>query len=94
MSSAETRSVTTVEELSAAELRRLLGRAVSRYAQLTATGTEATSPFPADATPSPTEVAVTVCAMLEQAGIEVFELGLWNAWGTGSSATPHRGGRS
>jgi hypothetical protein len=32
-------------------------------------------------TPTAADVAIAVTAMLESAGIEIFELGLWNSWG-------------
>lgn len=68
-----------------------LARAVSEFAQAASEG-RAGDPFPPEEVPSPTEVAVTVCAMLEQAGIEVFELGLWRAWGTSEEAISEQRG--
>lgn len=73
-----------VDELPADALPELLGRAVTRYAEL-AGERPGLAPFAPETGPSPTAVAVTVSAMLEQAGIEVFELGLWRAWGAGGA---------
>lgn len=41
-------------------------------------------PFPEDDEVTATEVLVTVSEMLEAVDVEVFELGIWQAWGRGS----------
>lgn len=92
MSSAEGETLVAVDTLSGDALARVLGRAVSRYATLAGSGAAPQAPFTSEETPSPTDVATTVCAMLEQVGIEVFELGLWAAWGGGSSPGTQEGG--
>ena len=40
----------------------------------------ALSAFPADAQITATEVMVTVTAMLKAVNLQVFELGMWQAW--------------
>ena len=41
--------------------------------------------------PTATDVAIVVTAMLESAGIEIFELGLWNSWGRPGGETGDNG---
>jgi len=41
-------------------------------------------PFAEDDEVTATEVLVTVSEMLEAVDVEVFELGIWQAWGSGS----------
>jgi hypothetical protein len=66
--------------LEPATIQRLLTAAVRAYAQRSAVDSSL-SPFLREDAPTETEVAITASAMLEAAGIEVFELGLWRAWG-------------
>jgi hypothetical protein len=67
-----------VQELLAAATRIYAGRRASEGG------------FPAFAAgagvepPTATEVVLCVSAMLESAGIELFELGLWQTWGGGA----------
>jgi hypothetical protein len=37
------------------------------------------------APPTATDVVVTVSAMLDGAGVELFELGLWQTWSGGAA---------
>jgi len=65
--------------VSDAELRRMLAKAVKRYAARV----ENEGPLPAFAPEdqvTATEVMVTVTAMLKAANLQVFELGMWQAW--------------
>lgn len=63
-------------------VQELLARAVRLYAErLEHDG--AVPPFPPDASPpTATEVLRTVSAMLDAIDVEIFELGMWRAWGT------------
>lgn len=72
--------------LDGAQVARLLALGVRRYAALAA-DEQAGAPLAPESLPTTTEVAVATSAMLEQVGIEVFELGLWRAWGP---ETAHR----
>jgi hypothetical protein len=62
------------------EIQTTLARAVRLYAKR-AEETENTLPaFPADMAITQTEVAVAVTAMLKAVNLQVFELGMWQAW--------------
>jgi hypothetical protein len=75
-------------------LQRLLSAAVNAYAARHATG-DRMPPFllshepeppggsvvtPSVTTPNASDVCVTVSAMLNAVSVEVFELGMWQAW--------------
>ena len=70
--------------LDGGELQMLLGAVTRAYAARLEAGEEL-APFQGDG-PTATEVVVTVSAMLDQAGVEPFELGLWRAWGMAGPA--------
>jgi len=64
-------------------LAELLGAATRAYAARRAAG-DRLAPFSGAAGvegPTATDVAITAAAMLDDAGIEIFELGLWRTWG-------------
>jgi hypothetical protein len=63
-----------------AEIQAMLARAVQLYTERAADGEHALPPFPPDVEISATEVMVTVTAMLKAVNLQVFELGMWQAW--------------
>jgi hypothetical protein len=67
------------ERPSDAEIQDMLAKAVRHYAERAADRDGALPAFPADATTA-TEVMVTVTAMLKAVNLQVFELGMWQAW--------------
>jgi hypothetical protein len=69
----------TVEGLSDAEIQDTLAKAVRLYAQRAAERDGALPAFASDAATA-TEVMVTVTAMLKAVNLQVFELGMWQAW--------------
>lgn len=66
--------------LAAESVQRLLAAAVRAYSREVAAQPEL-APFVRGNMPSETDIAIIASAMLEAAGIEIFELGLWRAWG-------------
>jgi hypothetical protein len=62
-------------------VQQLLTAAVRLYA---AKEEDRPRPFPENDEVTATEVLVTVSEMLEAVDVEVFELGIWQAWGRGS----------
>lgn len=60
-----------------ADAVRLYAERAQEYAQERDGGLAA---FPADAAVTATEVMVTVTAMLKAVNLQVFELGMWQAW--------------
>ena len=67
------------ERPSDAEIKAMLAKAVRLYAECAAERDGALPAFPADAATA-TEVMVTVTAMLKAVNLQVFELGMWQAW--------------
>jgi hypothetical protein len=63
-----------------AEIQAMLARAVRLYAERVAESEAALPAFPPDAPMTATEVMVTVTAMLKAVNLQVFELGMWQAW--------------
>ena len=63
-----------------AEIQNMLVRAVRLYAKRADEAEGALPAFPADAAMTQTEVAVTVTAMLKSVNLQVFELGMRQAW--------------
>jgi len=63
-----------------AEIQAMLARAVRLYAERVAEPEAALPAFPPDAPMTATEVMVTVTAMLKAVNLQVFELGMWQAW--------------
>ena len=58
----------------------MLAKAVRLYAERAAECDGALPAFPSDAPVTATEVMVTVTAMLKAVNLQVFELGMWQAW--------------
>ena len=75
---AETMASTT-ERPSDAQVQDMLAKAVRLYAERAAERDGALPAFAPDAA-SATEVIVTVPAMLKAVNVQVFELGMWQAW--------------
>ena len=65
--------------LSDAEIQDMLVKSVRLYAERAAEREGALPAFAQDAV-SATEVMVTVTAMLKAVNLQVFELGMWQAW--------------
>ena len=78
-SSLPTDAAPTGAALSDAELQRSLATSVREYARR-AEDDRSFSPFPPDAEVTATEVMITVSAILSAAGLQLFELGMWQAW--------------
>jgi len=67
------------EQPSDARIQDVLAKAVRLYAERAAERDGALAAFPADAVTA-TEVMVAVTAMLKAVNLQVFELGMWQAW--------------
>ncbi len=61
------------------EIQTMLAKAVRLYAERTAERDGALPAFAPNAATA-TEVMVTVTAMLKAVNLQVFELGMWQAW--------------
>jgi hypothetical protein len=68
-----------LERLNDAEVQDNLAKAVRLYAKRAAERDGALPAFASDAATA-TEVMVTVTAMLDAVNLQVFELGMWQAW--------------
>ena len=68
------------ERPSDADIQAMLAQAVRLYADRLAEREGALPAFPAGAQVTATEVMVTVSAMLKAVNLQVFELGMWQAW--------------
>jgi len=66
-------------QLSDADIQAMLASAVRLYAERAQERDGALPAFAADATTA-TDVMVTVTAMLKAVNLQVFELGMWQAW--------------
>jgi len=62
-----------------AEIQNSLAQAVRLYAERAAEREGALPAFASDAATA-TEVMVTVTAMLKAVNVQLFELGMWQAW--------------
>jgi hypothetical protein len=62
-----------------AEIQDMLANAVRLYAERASEKDVALPAFAADAATA-TQVMVTVTAMLKAVNLQVFELGMWQAW--------------
>jgi len=69
----------TIARASDAEIQDMLANAVRLYAERSAEHDGALPAFGLDAVTA-TEVMVTVTAMLKAVNLQVFELGMWQAW--------------
>lgn len=70
----------TSERLSDAELQANLAQAVRQFADRVTDSERPLSAFPAGSNITATDVMVTVTAMLKAVNLQVFELGMWQAW--------------
>jgi hypothetical protein len=68
-----------VDRPSDAEIQDMLANAVRLYAERAAERDGDLAAFRSDAATA-TEVMVTVTAMLKAVNLQVFELGMWQAW--------------
>jgi hypothetical protein len=68
------------DTLSDAEIQALLTRAVRLYADRIAAGGEPLAAFPAGAQITATDAVVTTTAILKAVNVQLFELGMWQAW--------------
>ena len=69
----------TLARPSDCEIQVMLANAVRLYAERVAQNDAPLAAFGPDATTA-TEVMVTVTAMLKAVNLQVFELGMWQAW--------------
>lgn len=69
----------TIAQPSVAEIQGMLAKAVRLYAERAAECDGALPAFAPDAVTA-TEVMVAVTAMLKAVNLQVFELGMWQAW--------------
>jgi hypothetical protein len=67
------------DEPSDGDIQQMLARAVRLYAERAAGQDDTLPAFASDAVTA-TEVMVTVTAMLKAVNLQVFELGMWQAW--------------
>jgi hypothetical protein len=63
-----------------ADIQHRLAEAVRLYAERAMNADNELPAFPPDAPMTATEVMVTVTAMLKAVNLQVFELGMWQAW--------------
>jgi len=66
--------------LSDAEIQDVLAKAVRLYAERAAEREGRLPAFPSDAKVTATDVMVTAAAMLKAVNLQLFELGMWQAW--------------
>jgi len=67
------------ERLSDAEIQNMLAKAVRLYAERMEQRDGALPAFSSEQVTA-TEVMVTITAMLKAVNLQVFELGMWQAW--------------
>jgi hypothetical protein len=86
MSSSEQKVVpaTPLSDLSDRELQSLLAQAVRAYAARQQDGARfpAFAPDEREVMVTGTDAVITASAILEATSVEIFELGMWKAWGT------------
>ena len=68
------------EPMSDAEVQALLARAVRLYAERVAARDEALAAFPPGELITATDAVVTTTAILKAVNVQLFELGMWQAW--------------
>ena len=68
------------DALSDGEIQTLLARAVRLYAERVAASDAPLAAFPADAGITATDAVVTTTAILKAVNVQLFELGMWQAW--------------
>ena len=69
----------TIARTSDAEIQEMLANAVRLYAERAAERDGTLPAFAPDAATA-TDVMVTVTAMLKAVNLQIFELGMWQAW--------------
>ena len=67
-------------ELSDGEIQALLARAVKLYAERIAASDAPLPAFPAGVEVTATDAVVTTTAILKAVNVQLFELGMWQAW--------------
>ena len=67
------------EGLSDSDIQNNLAKAIRLYAERAGERDDALPAFPPDAVTA-TDVMVTVSAMLKAVNLQLFELGMWQAW--------------
>lgn len=75
---------TALAGLSDREVQRLLAAAVREYSARQQDGTRfpAFAPDEAEVVVTGTDAVIATSAILEATSVEIFELGMWKAWGT------------
>jgi hypothetical protein len=68
------------ETLSDADVQALLARAVRLYAERVTSRDEPLAAFPEGAGITATDAVVTTTAILKAVNVQLFELGMWQAW--------------
>jgi len=68
------------EGMSDGEIQALLARAVRLYAERMAARDEPLAAFPPGAPVTATDAVVTTTAILKAVNVQLFELGMWQAW--------------
>jgi hypothetical protein len=66
--------------LSDGEIQTLLARAVRLYAERVAARDEPLAAFPPGELITATDAVVTTTAILKAVNVQLFELGMWQAW--------------
>jgi hypothetical protein len=67
-------------EISDGEIQELLARAVKLYAERAATRETPLPAFPDGAEVTATDAVVATTAILKAVNVQLFELGMWQAW--------------
>jgi hypothetical protein len=67
-------------DMSDAEIQALLARAVKLYAERVAARETPFPAFPESADITATDAVVTTTAILKAVNVQLFELGMWQAW--------------
>jgi len=70
----------TGKRLSDADIQAMLAKAVRLYAERVAEREDAFPAFPDGSNVTATDVMLTATAMLKAVNLQVFELGMWQAW--------------
>jgi hypothetical protein len=68
------------EPLSDREIQALLARAVKLYAERIAASDAPLAAFPEGVEVTATDAVVTTTAILKAVNVQLFELGMWQAW--------------
>jgi hypothetical protein len=67
-------------DVSDGEIQALLARAVKLYAERVAASETLLPAFPEGADVTATDAVVTTTAILKAVNVQLFELGMWQAW--------------